>query len=771
MQAKRILWLYNHSTLIKSEVRILRELGYEVYVPKVIPFDVSVAVDWESDKLLSVPQEALDILNQVDFYGQQIPMEAMDVMNRYFDMAVFGIFIEPLKSLAMYYKGTMIFHPFGLEDGTSYTQIIELSAGIWLLKRLEEIGNRFWFGQSYENLMEIECDFFKKRTINLPIGMLDTEIVDKWHGSAHKLLFICPRIKISPYYENIYKEFKREFKDIPHSIGGAQPIPVEGDKAILGYLPQKEYEDLYPSHSVMFYHSVNKRHIHYHPFEAVKCGLPLIFMGGGLIDDLGGRSLPGRCETIAEAKKKCRRIIRGDKRYAEKIRASQKVLLEKMSYQYCLDEWKKAMKKIDTEENEVETERFGRKRKKIAFVLPQMYLGGVLDYSLRLIKAFATGQKAANEDTELIFAVPNEMCKKHYAEIRKVEEYGVKIRGFFWESADRKRIERLTQLIGYPLSAYREQYYLLNDGISYFEDCDFLLFLADRVSASVFLMKPYGVILHDYMRRYVPEQLEEKYEAAIAELVRQSQHNFTTTAVAARDCIQYIGVPKERITLLPLFFEDISGKGRQKEKQEKYFIWSTNISPHKNHTVALEALARYYRQGGRLQCYVTGVNTNLFSMGKKSGLAGLADSQKEYVGKIRRLITNNEELVENVHFLGQLDKEKYYDYVKNAEFMIHPGMADNGNGAVVDAAFLGVPAISSDYPAMRNLDEKLQLKLLFFDKTDAEQLKEKLFWAQEHSGEMRKKLPENLKKHTVEDEELCREIYRIIRENIFISFV
>ena len=65
---KRILWLYNHSTLMKSEVKILRELGYEVYIPKIPPFDVSIAIDWASDQLLTVPEDKMRILNSVDFY-------------------------------------------------------------------------------------------------------------------------------------------------------------------------------------------------------------------------------------------------------------------------------------------------------------------------------------------------------------------------------------------------------------------------------------------------------------------------------------------------------------------------------------------------------------------------------------------------------------------------------------------------------------------------------------------------------------------------------
>lgn len=770
MQQKRILWLYNHSTLMKSEVAILRELGYEVYVPKVIPFDVSVAVDWEADKLLTIPSDAIETLNRVDFYTQQIPAEAMDVMNRYFDMAIFGIFVEPLKSLVLHYKGILIFHPFGLEDGMSYSKVLELNTGMWLLKKIEEIGNRFWFGQSYENLMEIECEFFKKRTIYLPIGMLDTEIVDKWHGSAKKVLFICPRIQINPYYEEIYKQFKNDFKDIPHSIGGAQPIPVEGDKTILGYLPQKEYEDLYPSHSVMFYHSVNKRHIHYHPFEAVKCGLPLVYMGGGLMDKLGGRNLPGRCETLKEAQNKCKRIIKGDKRLAEKIRKAQGVLLEKMSYNYCMEQWKEALSVIE-ENSYISTAADSVDiKKKLAIVLPQMYLGGVLDYTLRMIKALAKGMETAEEKLELVLAVPGDMVKNHYEDIKEVLAYGASIRPFSWEATDRRRIKKLTKLAGYPLSIYRAEYMMMNDGIGYFEDCDFILFMADRVPENLFLVKPYGVIIHDYMRRYVPENLPENFEITIANFVRNSECNFTTSKSTAEDCIQYVGIKKEKMHILPLFFEDISKEKKISEKKEKYFVWSTNNSVHKNHKTAIKALESYYQAGGELQCYVTGVNTKFFD--SEVSIDGLpySASQLQYIREVREMIENDDSLKENVHFMGQLSKEKYYRIIANAQFMMHPGMADNGNGAVVDAAFLGVPTISSDYPAMRDIDESLHLNLTFFDKMDSEQLKEMLLWAEENSEQMRQMLPdvEMLRKHSIDNEDLCKEIYCVMIQNMLL---
>ena len=70
MQTKRMLWLYNHVSLMKSEVNIIRELGYEVYIPKRPPFDVSIAIDWDADHRLSLPSVEIECLNQVNFYEE-----------------------------------------------------------------------------------------------------------------------------------------------------------------------------------------------------------------------------------------------------------------------------------------------------------------------------------------------------------------------------------------------------------------------------------------------------------------------------------------------------------------------------------------------------------------------------------------------------------------------------------------------------------------------------------------------------------------------------
>lgn len=212
MPKRRVLWLFNHRTLINSEVPILKELGYEVFIPKICPFDVSIAVDWIEDKYLTIPANKLEILNKTDFYNVKIPRSVMEIMNEYFDIVIFGMFIEPFKSLVLHYKGKLVFHPFGISNDLSYTQIILLECGGWLLRRLEELGNRFWFAQSYDNLDEVECDFFKNRSIFLPIGMKDTSIEDRWNGEKRKyylyVLELKPILIIMIYMSNLKETSK-----------------------------------------------------------------------------------------------------------------------------------------------------------------------------------------------------------------------------------------------------------------------------------------------------------------------------------------------------------------------------------------------------------------------------------------------------------------------------------------------------------------------------------------------------------------------------------
>lgn len=302
----RCLWLMNHRTLRAFEVPMLVDMGFEVFCPKMFPYDegnLSADVTFEYDKTLSIPQEVLDKINEVDFY-KGVPKNILDVINEYFDIAFIGFFPKQLKMLVEGFSGVIVMQPFGLSNGLTYTRIISDELGVNFLDKIEDMGERFIFGQSYENIAEIECRILKNRSMYLPLGLKDAYVKDEWEGGDNRILFVCPRINTSPYFRNIYTTFKKDFEGFDYLIGGAQPIQVRDDKKVAGFIPNEQYTYNMKHLAVMFYHSQEERHVHYHPFEAVKNGMPLIFMSGGILDIMGGKKLPGRCETIKEARKK-----------------------------------------------------------------------------------------------------------------------------------------------------------------------------------------------------------------------------------------------------------------------------------------------------------------------------------------------------------------------------------------------------------------------------------------------------------------------------------
>ena len=63
MSKKRILWLFNHSSLRSFEVPLLVKMGYEVYCPKSYDFEIgdfSCTITYEYDRTLTIPKDVLE---------------------------------------------------------------------------------------------------------------------------------------------------------------------------------------------------------------------------------------------------------------------------------------------------------------------------------------------------------------------------------------------------------------------------------------------------------------------------------------------------------------------------------------------------------------------------------------------------------------------------------------------------------------------------------------------------------------------------------------
>ncbi|MDT4883679.1 hypothetical protein FQZ97_1197410 [compost metagenome] len=56
--------------------------------------------------------------------------------------------------------------------------------------------------------------------------------------------------------------------------------------------------------------------------------------------------------------------------------------------------------------------------------------------------------------------------------------------------------------------------------------------------------------------------------------------------------------------------------------------------------------------------------------------------------------------------------------LSNAAFLWHAGRVDNGTFSVIEAASLGVPSLSSRYPAMEEIESQFSLNLAWMDASD-----------------------------------------------------
>ena len=347
---RRILWMVNHKTLMAGEVPLLRSLGFEVFVPKVVPTHDrgfrSAGVTYDYDAALDLAPAALRVLNDENFFQRCWSPTITQIINRYFDVIVchFTYYTTPLREAALKFQGLLIARAFGRESPLTYGDFRTWVPHPSLLEEIGSMGPRFIFAQGYDNLAEIEEVPLRSRayTITVPLPKFTSKHANTWTGTGSNALFLCPAIGDNGYYQRIYLTIKRDFGDLPHVIFGSQIGPVS-DPAVLSYLSDEALVDLYRSTPVFVYSSSEPRHLHYSPLEAMVVGTPVLYLEGGLIDRLAGTRLPGACANVLEMKTKARRLIDGDRALAETIRSSQVCVLETFAPEVLRRQWAAAL--------------------------------------------------------------------------------------------------------------------------------------------------------------------------------------------------------------------------------------------------------------------------------------------------------------------------------------------------------------------------------------------------------------------------------------------
>lgn len=756
----RVMWLLNHSTLRKFEIAQLNQLGIkEIFLPKFFPDDeanLSASVDDSLDASLTIPPSDLNILNQQNWY--ECPSDdAWKIANKYFDIAIMGFFPKQMSAVIDHFNGAVVLRAFGLSKGLSYSQLIYQSLGANFIDKIKRLKNRFWFGAAYSHLYQVEGELLQRRHCFLPVGLTCTSIRDQWEGKNKQILFICPRINSSPYFHAIYQQFIDDFDEFEFAIGGAQPIPVK-DKRVLGFISNEEHQQNMKNFRVMFYHSTEPNHIHYHPFEAIRMGMPLVFMAGGLLDTLGGAKLPGRCRSLKEAKRKIKAIFADDWTLINSIRKSQNILLTTLNPEYCHSYFFEAYSHIIYQLNQHRLTYFPKvQKKKIALILPVLYSGGSFRGAKQLANILQEAAQSTGEKLELVFA---HLDDSNFYSNDKFNDLSptIKRRTYKWQTLDHKAARRAMIYAGYSdWQSEKINYIVPDDGINQFLDCDLWIMISDRLTNPLLPIKPYICMVYNYLSRYFLF-LNDSLESSFFGAAQNASKVLVTTQFTAENAIQYAGVKPEKIEIMPMLTPDMSEYciSSAVSSKKKYFLWTTNTALHKNHVRAFLALKKYYEElDGQLNCHISGCDTDILNRQTMSKLQHLLDSYAVY--------ENSNCLKTALHFCGELSNSDYVKKLQNAAFVWHPAYRDNGTFTVIEAAQLGVPSLSSDYPAMQEINQQFGLDLNWMDASDPLDMALKLKLMEEQYINRENKWPLDLTKFK-HNSEAGFKYWRVIKE-------
>ncbi len=692
----RVMWLLNHTSARKFEIPMLRRLGYEVFTPKSYPDDPnfrSASVDFSEDENLTIPAEDLAILNAANWYNGATK-QAWEVANKYFDICFFMVF-QPraTHNAARRFEGALLWRTYGLSgENASYSNVIE-SITLYedVFVAIQKLGKRFWFAEAYPHLHEVEKPYIADRAVFLPLGMKGAEdpISSEWNGDDKRILFVCPDVGFNPVYIEIYKKFKQDFKGFPYAIGGAQSVEVDDD-AVLGYLPFEEHMRNMREMRVMFYHSQEPRHIHFHPFEAVKAGMPLVFMSGGILDQFGGKSLPGRCTSIEDARKKIRRLLDGDQQLINSIRNSQHILLEPMMASNCVDDWRVGLERILTETRhflEHRADDAARAKRVVVFCDRNTEAKAT-----HLAQILNSGSKASGEDVEITVAVERGVKDDATEDFRK-KPSNVKLREFTWKHLDPEDAMRVLAYTGGERKLTWSSYLVPDDGINNFLDCDLWILIASEIDTPLLPLRPLILAPDSIAHRFGPRK--QRLIAGRFGLSHSPEAVIVDSKIAETELINCEGAPEEIVYRLPTILFDeatertpVIAKGKRKQ-----FLWIVNPRSLQNIEAGVEALSILYNQlGFTRHCRIVIADVEKTALKTESH-----PKFKKIIDASLKKNNVNSKYV-SVSFLNgqrQLSQE-----MSEADFLWRPGKLDDDLMPVLTFAKAGKPIVAAQCPLL-----------------------------------------------------------------------
>lgn len=354
--------------------------------------------------------------------------------------------------------------------------------------------------------------------------------------------------------------------------------------------------------------------------------------------------------------------------------------------------------------------------KRVAVIMPQPYRGGTLRAAIDMARMLRT---AAGDPLDVIFATVDEPALREEG-AAVLQRHAIAIRSMTWRrisGSEAAALEGYAQLRR-PLAAH-PAYLVPSDAATDLTDCDFWLLISDRVDAPLLPLRPYGIVVFDCVQRYVPSVFLNDGWArqldALVPVAREASVVVTTTPATAADVNAYCGVPRARIVQVAPQFSPPRVPSNRATHPRPYIAWVTNRARHKNHGVVIEGLRRYYETTSQpLDTLILGVETEYLRPGTPHDHPDL----HAYLRPLQDALAAPGPLRDRVTVLGETSDAVYASVVSGARLLLHSALYDNGTFAALDAAYLGVPVLSSRYPAMEYYQEAFGLDLHWFDPHD-----------------------------------------------------
>lgn len=385
--------------------------------------------------------------------------------------------------------------------------------------------------------------------------------------------------------------------------------------------------------------------------------------------------------------------------------------------------------------------RNSRASRRVALFLPSAVRGGTLRLLKHVALMLKQGALEHHEELEVVvsclhgsYNIPEDF--------QDLLSAGIKIRPTRWRAvtgADGLKILKTSTSHNVQLR-HEGDFSLPEDGHNGFLDCDWWLFITDRVLAPVLPLRPYGVFVTSCLQRYVPESFPTGYglteASASIPFLRAANFVMTTTPSTAADLNTYVGVPRGKIEQIPPFIDidrlkrDESPASSSTSAAAPYFVWLTGVAPHKNHARVIQALAKYYEAGGKLKCVVIGKLTEMLRKTWPTPSLEFA----EYVNRIRELLYAHPAVANHLRIAGEVADSDYQRTLQASRFLLTADLNDNGCFGTIDAACLGVPSLCSSYPAQNFIDETFLLNSRRFDPHDPDSLCQGLFEMEANSA-------------------------------------